>query len=304
MSLLPFALEMTEDCFLMNKIAVVTDSNSGITQSQGREMGVFVLPMPFYIDKELFYEDINLSQEEFYQKLAQDADISTSAPSPGEVIELWERVLAEYDALVYVPMSSSLSCSCDTAKVLAEDYKGRVQVVDNQRISVTLRQSILDAQKMVKDGYSAEEIKDYLEKDKQNNSIYIALDTLKYLKKGGRVTPAAAAIGEVLGLKPVLQIQGGKLDAFAKCRGKVQAKNRMLKAIKADLGNRFAEDVKNGKIELEAAYTGNLTEAMEWKAELEKTFPGFEVHMDPLSLSVSCHIGAGALAVACSKKYK
>jgi DegV family protein with EDD domain len=288
----------------MDKIAVVTDSNSGITQKEAESLGVYVLPMPFYIDKELFYEDINLTQEEFYEKLKEGADISTSAPSPGEVTQLWDKVLEKYDSLVYLPMSSGLSSSCDAAKMLASQYEGKVYVVDNQRISVTLKQSIFDAKEMVKEGYEAAEIKKVLEEEKLNSSIYIALDTLKYLKKGGRVTPAAAAIGEVLGLKPVLQIQGGKLDAFAKCRGKVQAKNRMIKAIQADLDNRFAKEYAEGKMVLEAAYTGNLTEALEWKAEIEKNFPGFDVQMDPLSLSVSCHIGAGALAIACTKKYK
>ena len=288
----------------MSKIAIVTDSNSGITQKEGKAMGVFVLPMPFYIDKELFYEDITLTQEEFYEKLRQGTDISTSAPSPGEVVEFWQKILADYDELIYLPMSSSLSSSCDMAKMLAQDFDGKVQVVDNQRISVTLRQSIVDAMELAKDGYSAEEIKKYLEDDKKNSSIYIALDTLKYLKKGGRITPAAAAIGEVLGLKPVLQIQGGKLDAFAKCRGKVQAKNRMIKAMKADFENRFADELKEGKINLAAAYTGNFAEAAEWKAELEKHFPDMEINIEPLSLSVSCHIGPGALAVACSHKYK
>lgn len=288
----------------MSKIAIVTDSNSGITQKEGKAMGVFVLPMPFYIDKELFYEDITLTQEEFYEKLRQGTDISTSAPSPGEVVEFWQKILADYDELVYLPMSSSLSSSCDMAKMLAQDFDGKVQVVDNQRISVTLRQSIVDAMELAKDGYSAAEIKKYLEDDKKNNSIYIALDTLKYLKKGGRITPAAAAVGEVLGIKPVLQIQGGKLDAFAKCRGKAQAKNRMIKAMKADFENRFANELKEGKINLAAAYTGNFAEAAEWKAELEKHFPDMEINIEPLSLSVSCHIGPGALAVACSHKYK
>lgn len=288
----------------MSKIAIVTDSNSGITQKEGKAMGVFVLPMPFYIDKELFYEDITLTQEEFYEKLRQGTDISTSAPSPGEVVEFWQKILADYDELVYLPMSSSLSSSCDMAKMLAQDFDGKVQVVDNQRISVTLRQSIVDAMELAKDGYSAAEIKKYLEDDKKNNSIYIALDTLKYLKKGGRITPAAAAVGEVLGIKPVLQIQGGKLDAFAKCRGKAQAKNRMIKAMKTDFENRFANELKEGKINLAAAYTGNFAEAAEWKAELEKHFPDMEINIEPLSLSVSCHIGPGALAVACSHKYK
>lgn len=288
----------------MKKIAIVTDSNSGITQKQAKEMGIYVLPMPFYIDKELFYEDITLTQEAFYEKLEQGGDISTSAPSPGEVTALWERVLADSETLLHIPMSSGLSSSCDSAKMLAQQYEGRVYVVDNQRISVTLWRSILDAQQLIEEGHDAAEIKDYLETDKKNSSIYIALDTLKYLKKGGRITPAAAAIGEVLGLKPVLQIQGDKLDAYAKCRGKIQAKNRIFKALRDDLANRFANEYQEGKIELEAAYTGDPAIGLAWKEEIEKQFPGHEVRTAPLSLSISCHIGAGAVAAACTKKYR
>lgn len=288
----------------MKKLAIVTDSNSGITQKQAKEMGIYVLPMPFYIDKELFYEDITLTQKDFYEKLEQGVDISTSAPSPGEVTALWDQVLEEAETLLHIPMSSGLSSSCDAAKMLARQYEGRVYVVDNQRISVTLWRSILDARQLFEEGRSASEIKDYLEADKKNSSIYIALDTLKYLKKGGRITPAAAAIGEVLGLKPVLQIQGGKLDAYAKCRGKVQARNRIIKALRDDLTNRFAKEYEEGKIELEAAYTGDSAIGLAWKKEIEMQFPGHEVRLAPLSLSVSCHIGAGSVAAACTKKYR
>ncbi len=286
----------------MTKIAIVTDSNSGITQKEAKDMGVTVIPMPFYINEELFLEDVTLSQEQFYQKLKEDADISTSQPSPGEVLDLWNRLLKEYDEIVHIPMSSGLSASCETATALAQDFDGKVQVVDNQRISVTQRRSVKDALKLVAAGKSAAEIKERLEKEKMESSIYITLETLKYLKKGGRITPAAAAVGTVLNLKPVLQIQGEKLDAFSKSRGKKQAKKVMLRAMKADFENRFPEYVKNGQMELEAAYTGNLEEALEWKQEIEEAFEGMEVHMDPLSLSVACHIGYGALAVACAKK--
>lgn len=284
------------------KIAVVTDSNSGITQQQAKELGVTVLPMPFYINEQLFLEGITLTQEEFYKKLEEDANISTSQPSPADVMETWERLLADHEEVVHIPMSSGLSNSCQTAFVLSREFNGRVHVVDNQRISVTQRQSVLDALTLIQAGKTGAQVKEILEAEKSESSIYITLETLKYLKKGGRITPAAAALGTVLKLKPVLQIQGEKLDAFAKARGKKQAKKIMIKAMEEDLKKRFKEDNKKGLMCLEAAYTGNLEEAEEWKKELEKEFPGMEIHMDPLSLSVACHIGQGALAVAVSKK--
>lgn len=286
----------------MKKIAVVTDSNSGVTQVEGEKLGISVLPMPFYIDEVLYYEDITLSQEQFYAKLEEGAEISTSQPAPGDVIDLWESLLKEYDEIVYIPMSSGLSGSCETARMLAEDFDGRVQVVDNQRISVTQRQSVLDAIELVKAGKSALEIKEYLESVKFESSIYITLDTLKYLKKGGRITPAAAAIGTVLNLKPVLQIQGEKLDAFSKSRGKKQAKKVMIEAMRKDMEERFGCTEDNHTIHLQASYAGNEEEALLWKEELEAEFPGYDIHMDPLSLSIACHIGYGALAIACSKK--
>ena len=284
----------------MSKVAIVTDSNSGITQEQGKELGIFVLPMPFFIDGELYLEDITLSQSEFYEKLGADSDISTSQPSPGEVMDLWDKVLEEYDELVCIPMSSSLSSTCATAITLAAEYDGRVQVVDNQRISVTQEQSVLDAMNLREEGKSAAEIKEILEKEKLQASIYITVDTLKYLKKGGRITPAAAAIGTVLNLKPVLQIQGEKLDAFSKARGWKTAKKTMLNAIEKDLNGRFA-DVKD-QTPLGMSYTCCKEEAQEWKAEIEERFPGYEIMEGPLSLSVACHIGPGALAITCMKR--
>ena len=284
------------------RIAVVTDSNSGITQQQAENMGITVLPMPFYIDEQLYLEGITLKQEAFYEKLEQDAAICTSQPSPADVMETWERLLQDYDEVVHIPMSSGLSNSCQTAMVLAREFKGRVYVVDNQRISVTQRQAVLDALELLKAGKTGAQIKEILEAEKMESSIYITLETLKYLKKGGRITPAAAALGTVLNLKPVLQIQGEKLDAFAKARGKKQAKKIMIKAMKEPLKTRFADYNKKGLMCLEAAYAGNEEEAQEWKEELEKEFSGMEVHMDPLSLSVACHIGKGAIAVAVSKK--
>lgn len=286
----------------MRKIAIVTDSNSGITQDEGRSLGVFVLPMPFYINEVMYLEGITLSQEEFYERLQKDETISTSQPSPGEVCGMWDNLLKEYDEIVHIPMSSGLSASCETAMGLARDYDGKVQVVDNQRISVTQRQSVLDAIALAEAGKNASEIREILEAEKLESSIYITLETLKYLKKGGRITPAAAAIGTVLNLKPVLQIQGDKLDAYSKVRGKKQAKRVMLKAMKEDMDTRFAEYVKKGEMCLQMAYTGNKEEAEEFKKEVQEMFPELEIHMDPLSLSVACHIGHGALAVACSKK--
>lgn len=286
----------------MKKVAIVTDSNSGITQKQGRELGISVLPMPFYIDEKLYLEDITLSQEEFYEKLLMDAEISTSQPSPAEITDLWDSLLKEYEKIVHIPMSSGLSASCETAMMLARDYDGKVQVVNNQRISVTQKQSVKDAMYLARNGYDAVRIKEVLEKEKMESSIYITLETLKYLKKGGRITPAAAAIGTVLNLKPVLQIQGEKLDAYAKVRGKKQAKKAMLKAMKEDFEKRFADLADKGQMCLFGAYTGNKEEAEEFQKEIEAIFPGYEISMDPLSLSVACHIGPGALAVACAKK--
>ena len=286
----------------MSKIAIVTDSNSGITQDEGRALGISVLPMPFYINDVMYLEGITLSQEEFYEKLKNDETISTSQPGPADVCGLWDMLLKENDEIVHIPMSSGLSNSCETAMALSRDYDGKVQVVDNQRISVTQRQSVLDALELVKAGLNAAQIKERLEAEKMESSIYITLETLKYLKKGGRITPAAAAIGTVLNLKPVLQIQGEKLDAYAKVRGKKQAKRVMVKAMKEDFETRFAKYIESGEMCLEMAYTGNKEEAEEFKKEVQDAFPGFEIRMDPLSLSVACHIGHGALAVACAKK--
>lgn len=284
----------------MKRIAIVTDSNSGITQEEANQLGVFVLPMPFYIDDVLYFEEITLSQEEFYQHLEADADISTSQPAPGDVTDLWDKLLQDHDEIVHIPMSSGLSSSCQSARMLAEGYDGRVEVVNNQRISVTQRQSVLDALTLVRQGKSAAEIREILEARKFESSIYISLETLKYLKKGGRITPAAAAIGTVLGLKPVLQIQGEKLDAYAKVRGKKAARRTMIEAIRKDIETRFPKEWEDGTLRLEIAYSGNLEEALDWKEELMAAFPGKEFDIAPLSLSVSCHIGYGALAVACT----
>ena len=284
-------------------IAIVTDSNSGITQKQAQELQISVIPMPFYIDGELYYEDINLTQEEFYRKLEHDAKITTSMPAVGDVMDLWKKLLKEYDEVLYIPMSSGLSSSCETARMLADDeFPDKVFVVNNQRISVTQRQSVLDAMTLAKRGMTASRIRDYLEETRFESSIYITVDTLSYLKKGGRITPAAAAIGTLLRIKPVLQIQGEKLDSFAKCRTVRQACTVMLDAIRTDMKERFALADHPEDAVIAAAYTCSLSEAEEWKKEIEEAFPGREIHMDPLSLSVACHIGPGSRAVTISRR--
>lgn len=241
----------------MGKVAVVTDSNSGITQGQALAMGIFVVPMPFNIGDKTYLEDIDLSQDQFYSMLGEGTNISTSQPSPESVMHLWDEILKEYDEIVHIPMSSGLSGTCDTARILSQEYDGRVVVVNNQRISVTLLQSVADAAALAKQGKAAAQIKEILERDKFESSIYIMVDTLKYLKKGGRITPAAAALGTLLRLKPVLQIQGGKLDAFAKARTIKQARTMMLDAMKKDLATRIGNSPAGEKCNLFIAHTQN-----------------------------------------------
>ena len=285
----------------MKKIAVVTDSNSGITQEEAQKMGIYVLPMPFTIDGNEYFEGINLTQEEFYEKLKGDADIATSQPSPHSILELWEKLLAEYDEIVHIPMSSGLSGSCQTAAALAADYEDRVFVVNNHRISVTQRRSVETALDLVETGKDGREIREYLEQIGMDASIYITVATLKYLKKGGRLTPAVAAIGTMLRLKPVLTIQGEKLDSCAKARTMHQAKQIMMDHIREDIETRFG-GVEAHKVQLDIAHTHNEEEAMKFREEVEKEFPGYQVgFVDPLSLSVSCHLGDGALALAITK---
>ena len=287
--------------FVMGKVAVITDSNSGITQNQAGEYGIYVLPMPFYIDEKLYFEDITLTQEEFYKRLGEGVDIKTSQPAPGDVMDLWNKVLKEYDEIVHIPMSSGLSSSCETTHMLAEDFDGKVQVVNNQRISVTQKQSVLEAKKMAEQGMGAAEIKSILEEHKMESSIFITVDTLKYLKQGGRITPAAAAIGSVLNIKPVLQIKGEKLDAFTKARGMKLAKKKMLEAVDKELNEMFGPSVEKEDVNIQAAYTGSMEEAALWAEEIKGRFPGHHFEMDPLSLSIACHIGYGALAIAWTK---
>jgi DegV family protein with EDD domain len=270
--------------------------------AQAAELGVTIVPTPFMIDGETFFQEISLSREEFYKKLSTGAEISTSQPSPDSVMTCWDKLLKEYDEIVHIPISSGLSTACDTAYMLSQDYDGRVQVVNNQRVSVTQRQSVIDAVEMAKIGKSAAEIKEIMEADKFNSSIYIMIDTLYYLKKGGRITPAAAALGTLLKLKPVLQIQGEKLDAFAKARTVNQAKSIMINAIKNDIEKRFGGISKDNPIDLSIAHTENEEAAKVLKDELQAVFPDYPIYIDHLSLSVSCHIGPGSLAIACSRK--
>jgi EDD domain protein, DegV family len=284
----------------MGKVAIITDSNSGITQKEGAAAGIHILPMPFYVNGEMYYEDVTLTQEEFYKRLQEDADISTSQPAPGDVMDLWEKLLEEYEEVVHIPMSNGLSGSCETAITLSADYDGKVQVVDNKRISVTQRQGALEAKALADAGKSAKEIKEILEKEALEAAIYLGVDTLKYLKKGGRVTPAAAAIGTVLNLKPVLQIQGEKLDAFAKVRGIKAAKKTMLDAVEKDLQTRFKDTPVN--LMITHSNINNMDVVEEWKKEIEARFPGYEIYTAPVALSIACHTGPGILAIACAKK--
>lgn len=289
------------------KTAIMTDSNSGITQSEAKELGILVVPMPVLIDANEHFEDIDLTQEQFYEYLRGNAQVSTSQPNPINVAEYWREALKDHDEVIYIPMSSGLSETCHTLQHFAEseeEFKGKVHVVDNQRISITQRQSVMDGLKMVKEGKTAKEIYDFLMETKMQASIYIMVDTLKYLKKGGRLTPAVAALGTLLRIKPVLQIQGEKLDQFSKVRKLTDAKTVMLNAVRDDIEKRFKKLYEEGKMTLAIAHTQNLEEALKFKAEAEEAFPDLKVdYVDPLSLSVSCHIGPGALAIACFIKY-
>lgn len=285
------------------KIAVVTDSNSGITQIQAKEMGITVLPMPFMIDGETYYEDITLTQEQFYQKLKDNSDISTSQPTPDSIMKMWDELLKEYDQIVHIPMSSGLSGSCSTAMMLAgeDEYEGKVFVVDNRRISVTQYQSVKDAQMLAAMGMDGAQIRKRLEETAADSVIFITVDTLKYLKKGGRITPAAAALGTLLRIKPVLIILGEKLDSFAKARTMKQAKTMMMNAIQKELDERL-HDSGCKDCYLAIAHTDNEEAALEFQKEVKERFPDADVYMAPLSLSIACHIGPGSLAVTATRK--
>lgn len=283
---------------MKNKIAIVTDTNSGITQEEAKELGIYLIAMPFFINDNTYYEGITLSQEEFFKKLEDDENISTSQPSPGTVIELWDNLLKDYDYILHIPMSSGLSSSMETARMLSSDYEGKVLVVDNKRISVTFRQSILDALYLIEKGLSAKEIQEILEKEALESIIYVTVDTLKYLEKGGRITPAVAALGSIFNIKPVLLIDGGKLDTYKKVRGLKSAQKAMIEAIKNDIENRF----KGTDYLIQTAYSGDLEQGNKWNETVKQAFPEHDVYNDVLPMSICCHVGPGALGITCVKK--
>ena len=279
------------------KIAILTDTNSGINPDQAAQYGIHLVSMPVIIDDETYFENESISQDEFFQRLREGACVSTSQPAPGTLMDCWEGLLERYDEILYLPMSSGLSGSCQTATMLAEEYNGCVHVVDNHRISVTLRQSVLEAQYLACRGRTAQEIVTYLEQDGLESSIYVAVNTLEYLKKSGRVTAAGAAVGTILNIKPVLQIQGGKLDAYKRARGMHQAMQMMIDGLKYDQAHRFA----GKKMVIRAAYSGDAEAGAIWQAELRTAFPGMSIGLDPLPISISCHTGDGALGVGMMK---
>lgn len=287
------------------KVAIMTDSNSGLTQQDAKELGIFVLPMPFTINGQEYEEDINLTQEEFYDKLMNGAEVFTSQPAAGKVTKFFDNILKDYDEIVHIPMSSGLSGSCQTAMMLAEEdeYKGKVYVVDSQRISVTQKRDVLDALALSQQGKSAREIHDILMDNKLNATIYITVNTLEYLKKGGRITPAAAALGGLLKIKPILTIQGEKLDSFQKTRTMAKANKIMIDAVLKDIHERIDsqhEDMRD--VHIMVAYTFDKEQALEVKKQVEEVFPHHDIICDPLSLSISCHIGPHSLAIAACKK--
>ena len=279
----------------MSKIAIVTDTNSSMTQAEAREKGIFLLPMPVIVDGQEYIEDVTLTYEEFFDRLSKGAEVSTSQPAPAVMTAYWDKLLQDHDEIVHIPMSSALSSSLTTARALAADYGGRVVVVDNKRISVSQRQAALDALTLAERGKTAAEIGAILEEQAYNASIYLAVNTLELLKKSGRVTAAGAAVATVLNLKPVLQIQGEKLDAFAKARGMARAEDIMLKAVRADLDGRF----RGKPVHVETAYSGDLASAQAWRDRVLKEFPEYEVALRRLPISISCHVGAGVHAAGC-----
>ena len=279
------------------KIAIATDTNSGITAMEGEKLGVFVLAMPVNLEETIHYEGIDITSEQLYDAMRQHRDVSTSQPSPGQLMELWDGILAKgYDEIVYIPMSSGLSGSCQSAALFAQDYDGRVQVVDNHRISVTQKESVISALRLVEQGYDAGQIRDFLEKHAYDASIYITVDSMEYLKKGGRVTPAAATLATVLNLKPVLTIQGDKLDAFAKVRGMKLAESKMIEAIHQDRAERF-KDVPESRLLIETAGTlENEALAESWRQQVQTEFPFAKVSYANLPCSIACHVGMNSVA--------
>lgn len=288
----------------MSGTAVMTDTNSGIMPAEEENYGIHVLPMPIIVDGKTYFEGIDITAEEFYRKQTEGAVITTSQPSPGDVTDMWDRLLETYDEIVFIPMSSGLSNTCQTALLLAEDepYKRRVSVVDNHRISVTQAISVLDAKAMADKGKTACEIKSILEKEALDATIYIAVDTLEYLKKGGRITPAAAALGTVLKLKPVLTIQGDKLDSYAKARGMKSAFRIMLDALKADIASSFSHLREQGLLKVGIANTLMPADKLEeFKSEMRKNFPDMELVYFPLTMSIGTHVGPGGIGIGAVK---
>lgn len=286
----------------MKRIGIVTDSHSSITPEQAAELGIHILPMPFTIGGVDYLEGVNLTREEFFAQQRAGAEISTSQPSPASVLALWDKLLAEYETLLYMPISSGLSGSCATAAALAEEepYAGRVFVVDNGRIASPMHRSILDAIKLADQGLSAGEIRAKLEGARDDLSIYIAVQTLEHLHKGGRISAATAAVGTILNIKPILQLATGKLESYKKARGMVKARELMLESIRSDLAIRFADAHARGDVHLLAAGSASPEETERWLKQIEAAFPGMPVFYGDLSLGVSCHTGEGALGVGLS----
>lgn len=286
----------------MKPIGIVTDSHSGITQEEANQLGIYMVAAPFYIDGECFYEGVDLKREDFFKKMESGAEVMTSQPSPASVFEAWDKGLEEYEKILYMPLTSGLSGSCETAMALAQDekYEGRVLVVDHGQIATPLHQLILDTLTLIEKGYSVEEIKEILEAAKERMMIYIGVETLEYLKRGGRVTAAGAALGTVLNIKPVLKLETGKLDAYKKCRGFAKAKKIMIESMKNEIQERFADALQDGKLHLLAASSASEEETEQWVTEIEEAFPGMKVLCDPLSLGICCHTGGGALGIGCA----
>lgn len=286
-------------------VAIMTDNQSGIFPEEGKKLGIYILRMPFFLDGKQYYENETITAQEFFDRMEHNPDMefSTSMPPAGEVLSMWKEALKTHDEVVYIPMSSGLSSSCETATLLAQQFDGKVQVVNNQRISLTQRQSVYDAMTLRDQGKSAKEIKDILEAEKFNSSIYIMVGSLDYLKRGGRVTPAAALLGGLLRIRPILQIQGEKLDAFAKARSLKAAKKIMFDALHKDLDGRFKPFVDKKEMEVYISYThGQPEQVKQWFEEVKTEFSDFNVTQDPLSLSISCHTGPGCLGIGCARK--
>lgn len=286
----------------METIGIVTDSHSGILPEDAKKLGIRVIPMPFYIEEECYFEEVSISRNQFMEALNAGKAVSTSQPSPESVMTIWSDSLKEYDKILYLPMSSGLSGSYNTARMLAEEpeFKGKVLVVDHGRISTPLHRTILDALELVAEGYSAAQIKEILEASRNKMAIYIAVETLDFLKKGGRITAATAAVGTVLNIKPILRLGVGVLESFKKCRGMKKARREMLEAMKQDFETTFKEYYERGEISLMAASSADEETTRSWVKEIEDYFPGMEVQCDNLTLGISCHVGGGALGIGCS----